>query len=205
MRLPVAAVCLLICFAAPTLSAQGASPPDGFRELTFDQFTRHHFLHDLPVRFRVPSDYVPVAFPHQVDHTLWMSPADSTAQAANPDAQVRDGWYSVKLSMSIGYDQERGMFMGSDGDESTLAAGYAQAGFTDVSVERYEVNGYPVLFVEGSRGERRGYVVYVAALVDTNTIVTTYSPAAPMREADRARWAALKAGILASGPSRRIR
>ena len=204
MRLPLAVASVLICLA-PNLSAQRTPPPVGFRELTFDQFTRHHFLHDLPVRFRIPSSYVPVAFPYQVDHTIWMSPHDSVAQAGNPDVPLNDGSYSVKLSMSMGYDQQRRLFVASDADETTLRADYTKAGYTDVSVERYDVNGYPVLFVEAQKGARRGYLVYVAALVDTNTIVTMYLSTDASPQVDRTRWATLKQGILASGPSRRIR
>jgi hypothetical protein len=208
MRRTLSILPVLLCVTAACAQAQAPARdtvPPGFRELTFDEFTRHHFAHDLPVRFRVPVGYVPVHSPVHVDQTYWMSPADSTAQAAAADTTLKDGFYSVRLSLSIGYDQDRRMFMGEDGDETTLADAYTKGGFSDVTVERYDVNGYPVLFVEASRDGRRGTLVYVGALVETNAVVAFYSAPSPARDVDRARWAAFKQGILGSGPSQRIR
>ncbi|MDB4949358.1 MAG: hypothetical protein JWM27_2007 [Gemmatimonadetes bacterium] len=199
---------VLLCVTAACVQAQSAaqdSLPAGFRELSFDEFTRHHFAADLPVRFRMPAEYVPVAQTTHRDQTYWMSTADSTAQAADPEVRMKDGFYSVRLSLSLGYDQDRRMFMGADGDETMLADAYTKGGFTDVTVERYDVNGYPVLFVEAGKDGRRATIVYVAALVETNSIVAFYSAPSPAREVDRVRWATLKRGILGSGPSRRIR
>src|SRR5206468_7809341 len=108
------------------------------------------------------------------------------------------------LSMGVGYDQDRHMFGGSDMDETNMKAEYEKGGFSNVTTERYDVNGYPVLFVEADKDGRHAMLVYVAALVETNTIVAFYSQAHVPGDADRQRREALKQGILASGQVRRV-
>jgi hypothetical protein len=176
----------------------------GFREMSFNDFTRHRFLHDLPVRFRIPADFVALSTPEQVDRTVWTSRADSAGQAANPEYALKDGFYTVRLSMSVGYDQDRHVFASSDMDETTMKAEYEKNGFSNVGLERYEVNGYPVLFVEADKDGRHAMLVYVAALVETNTIMAFYSQTHVGSDVDVQRRAALKQGILASGQVRRI-
>jgi hypothetical protein len=211
MRLPTplgTALAALVLSAACS-AAQSATPArtaqTGFREMTFDDFTRHHFLRDLPVHFVIPADYVALSNPQQVDRTYWTSRTDSAEQAKNPEWSLKDGFYSVQLSMSVGYDQGRQMFASSDMDETGMKAEYEKGGFTNVTTERYEVNGYPVLFLEADKDGRHAMLVYVAALVETNTIVAFYSQAHVGSDVDRQRRDALKQGILGSGPLHRIR
>jgi hypothetical protein len=200
----LAALAISATAACAHPGARADTVPAGFRELTFNQFTNEHFLHDLPVHFVIPAEYVSVSNPVQKDRTYWASKADSAGQAANEEYGMKDGFYSVQLSMSIGYDQDRRMFMGSGMDETSMKAEYTGNGFTNVSLERYDVNGYPVLFVEADKDGRHAMLVYVGALVETNTIVAFYSEAHVPSETDRVRRAALKQGILASGTVHRV-
>jgi hypothetical protein len=197
-----------LALSAAGSSAQSASAADsvpaGFREMTFDDFTRHHFLHDLPVHFRVPDGYVAVSNPEQADRTYWTSRADSAGQAADPEYSLKDGFYSVRLSLSVGYDQDRRMFVGGDMDETNMKAEYEKNGFVDVTTERYDVNGYPVLIVEADKDGRHAMLVYVGALVETNTIAAFYSQAHVASDVDRQRREALRQGILASGHVHRV-
>ncbi|HEX6911778.1 MAG TPA: hypothetical protein VF142_15350 [Longimicrobium sp.] len=191
--------------AAALLSAAipGAAPaqePDSLRDVGFGEFTTGRFARDLPVGFRIPVGYVSISPPERATRTYWTSPADSIAQAADPQHDMRDGFYSVSLSMNVGYDADADRFFGDGSDETTLSGDFEQQGFTRVSLERHRINGYPVLFVEAEKDDRRVMIVYVAALVDTNVVFAFYSHPSPIRDVDLARWAAFKAAILASPP-----
>ena len=180
--------------------AARAQEPEEMRDLSFGEFTRDAFIRELPVRFRIPAGYVAVSHEDQATRTYWASPADSAAQAADPEHSMRDGFYSVTLSMNVGYDADTDRFFGGDSDETTMKADFEAQGFTGVSLERHRINGYPVLFVEAEKEGRRGMLLYVAALIDTNVVFAFYSAPTPVRELDLARWAAFKAAIFASPP-----
>lgn len=188
----------LLLSAVP--GAARAQQPDTLRDIGFGEFTRSAFIRDLPVGFRIPAGYVPVRPEGQATRTYWMSRADSAAQAADPEHAMRDGFYSVSLSLNVGYDADTDRFFGEGSDETTMKAGFEEMGFTGVSLERHLVNGYPVLFVEAEKDGRRGMLVYIAALVDTNAVYAFYTHPDPFRELDRERWAAFKAAIIASPP-----
>ncbi len=190
----LAAILLLTAFPA----AARAQPAETLRDVSFGEFTRNGFISNLPVRFRIPDGYVAVRPPGQATRTYWMSPADSAAQAANPEHTMRDGFYSVSLSMNVGYDVGTDRFAGGGRDETTMKADFEAQGFSGVSLERHRINGYPVLFVEAEKDGRRGMLVYIASLVDTNVVYAFYTHPESMRELDRERWAAFKAAILAS-------
>lgn len=179
----------------------GAQEPEAMRDLTFGEYTRDAYIRELPVHFRIPDGYVPVSPDGRATRTYWTSRADSAAQAADPEHAMRDGFYLVTISMNVGYDAENDRFFSSDeSDETTMKTEFEAQGFTGVSVERHRVNGYPVLFVEAEQGGRRAMLVYVASLVDTNTIMSFYTHPEPFRELDGTRWAAFKAAMLASPP-----
>lgn len=180
--------------------AAPAQPSESMRDMDFGEFTRNGFLHNLPVSFRIPEGYVAVRPEGQATRTYWTSPDDSVIQAAGPEQELRDGFYSVTLSLNVGYDADTDRFIGADSDETMMRAQFERQGFTGVSLERHRINGHPVLIVEAQKEDRRVMVVYIAALVDTNVVFAFYSHPDPFREVDRARWAAFKAAILASPP-----
>lgn len=198
MMRPVLLLAVLLATALPR--AAHGQEPEPMRDVGFGEFTRGAFIRDLPVRFRIPAGYVPVRHEGQATRTYWTSPADSTAQAADPEHAMADGFYSVTLSMNVGYDAQRDLFFGEGSDETTMRAEFEQAGFGGVSLERHRINGYPVLFVEGEKDGRHAMIVYLASLVDTNVVFAFYTHPDRYRELDRARWDAFKAALLASPP-----
>ena len=154
---------------------------------------------DLPLRFRVPAGFVAVRDGFQ---SWWMSGEDRAEHERVPDFTPRDGFFSVALTLNVGYDRARDLFFGGgpgEGDETTMAAGFREAGVEDVRVERYDVDGVPVLFVEGWQGERRIGMCYVATLIDTNVVFFYYSHPTPYREVDGERWREMKRSVLSSG------
>ncbi|HSU12801.1 hypothetical protein [Longimicrobium sp.] len=160
---------------------------------------------DLPLRFRVPAGFVAVE--SGAARTWWMSDEDRVAVEADDSLAPRDGFFSVTLSMNVGYDRARDLFFGGgagDGDETTMAADFARAGAEDVSVERYDVSGIPTLFVEGRQGERRIAMCYLATLIDTNVVFIFYSHPTPFRDIDGRRWMEMKQRILSSGQVVRV-
>ena len=197
MRFLLLAAALL---AAAVPCAASAQEADSLRDVSFGEFTTGRFARDLPVSFRIPVGYVSISPPERATRTYWTSPADSIAQAADPQHDMRDGFYSVSLSMNVGYDADADRFFGEGSDETTMRRDFEQQGFTGVSLERHRINGYPVLFVEAEKDGRRVMIVYIAALVDTNVVFAFYTHPDTVREVDLARWAAFKAAILASPP-----
>jgi hypothetical protein len=173
-----------------------------FRDLTFGELTRGAIAVELPLRFRLPADFGAVSDNSGLQ-TWWMSEVDRAAYELDPDVTIRDGFFSVTISMNVGYDRGRDVFFGGgagDGDETTMATEFARAGVRDVAGERFDVNGIPVLFVEGRQGDRRIAMCYLATLIDTNVVYLFYAHPTPFRELDGERWEEMKRGILASGP-----
>jgi len=174
---------------------------EDFRDLSFGELTDGAFIVHLPLRFRVPMGWVAVPGSYPA-HTWWMSELDCVRHARDESRTPRDGFFSVTFSMNVGYDHARGIFFGGgegDGDETTMAAGYARAGVEDLAVERHDVRGIPVLFVEGRQDERRIALCYIATGIDTNAVFLFYSHPTPFRETDGQRWAAMRDAILSSG------
>jgi hypothetical protein len=168
------------------------------REMSFGEFTRGALVRDLPLRVRIPADYVARDDPPA--QTYWTSPADAAALDADPDHTLRDGFYSVTVSLNVGYDAAGDRFFGVDGDDTTMKAAFEAQGYAGVSLERHRVNGVPALFLEAEKDGRRSMIVYLALLVDTNAVFAYYSHPVPLRQVDRDRWHELKAAILASPP-----
>jgi hypothetical protein len=189
---------VLLLAAVP--GAAFAQPAEPMRDLDFNEFTREAFIRNLPVHFSIPAGYVPLSPDGRATRTYWMSPADSAAQAADPEHTMRDGFYSVTLSLNVGYDADNDLFIGGETNETTMKAAFEGQGFTGVALDRHLVNGHPVLFVEAEKDGRHVMIVYVASLVDSNVVFAFYSHPTPIRELDGARWAAFKAAILASPP-----
>ena len=94
------ALSLLLAVPGATHAQHG----EPMRDRSFGEFTRDGFHRDLPVGFRIPAGYVAVRPEGQATRTYWMSRADSIAQAADPEHSLRDGFYSVALSLNVGYD-----------------------------------------------------------------------------------------------------
>ena len=174
------------------------SPTPEYHELSFREFTGGSVVVDLPLRLRVPAGFVAVRDGFQ---TWWMSEEDRAEHERDASSTPRDGFFSVALTLNVGYDRARDVFFGGgpgEGDETTMAAGFRQAGVEDVAVERYDVNGVPVLFVEGRQEERRIGMCYLATLIDTNAVFLFYSHPTPFREIDSLRWEEMKRAILSS-------
>jgi hypothetical protein len=175
----------------------------GYRDVVFGELTRCAIAVELPLRFRLPGNFVAVSDESRLQ-TWWMSEEDRAEYERDPDVTIRDGFFSVTISMNVGYDRGRDVFFGGgaeDGDETTMAAEFARAGVRDVAVERYAVSGIPVLFVDGWQGQRRVAMCYLATLIDTNVVHLFYSHPTPFREVDGQRWAEMKGALLSSGPA----
>lgn len=167
-----------------------------YRDLTFRELTGGSVAVDLPLRFGLPAGFVPVRDGFQ---TWWMSEADRAAHERDDSPTPRDGFFSVALTLNVGYDAARGVFFGGgqgDGDEAAMAKQFTDAGVQDVRVERSDVNGVPVLFVEGRQGERRVALCYLATLIETNVVFLFYSHPTPFREIDGRRWEEMRRGLL---------
>ncbi|HEU4559536.1 MAG TPA: hypothetical protein VFS20_16920, partial [Longimicrobium sp.] len=107
-----------------------------FRDVDFTEFTGGSVVVDLPLRFRVPAGFVPVRDGFQ---GWWMSEQDRAANERDDSSTPADGFFSVTLTLNVGYDRARDVFFGGgpgEGDETTMAAGFRRAGVEDVAVER---------------------------------------------------------------------
>jgi hypothetical protein len=178
----------------------------GFRDVAFGELTRGGVAVELPLRFRLPDGFV--AAPADGVQTWWMSEEDRADVRRDDSVTPRDGFFSVTISMNVGYDRGRDLFFGGgpgDGDETSMVAEYVRAGVEDVMVERFDVNGIPVLFVKGRQGDRRIAMCYLATLIDTNVVYLFYSHPTPFREVDGTRWMEMKRAILSSGTATRRR
>ncbi|HEX7242290.1 MAG TPA: hypothetical protein VF263_18530 [Longimicrobiaceae bacterium] len=204
----VAAGLLLSLSAVPACARVPATPaatpsvtvPAGFREMSLADFTRLPSARDVPIRFRLPEGLVPWKRKDS-DVLYWMTPADTAVVSDPLSLQAPDGeFYFVHLSRNVGYDQARRMFTGED----EMAATFGRMNFDELNLERWNVGGYPVLFVEYRRDTSLSAMVYVGTLVGDNAVLANYAYTDPPGEADHVRWKTLKEGILASGPAERV-
>ena len=73
--------------------------PEPMREMSFGEFTRNAVVRDLPLRVRVPADYVPRG--DSPINLYWTSPADAAALDADPDHALRDGYHSLRSEAQL--------------------------------------------------------------------------------------------------------
>lgn len=157
------------------------------------------------MRFRGPAGFVPVRFGVQA---WWMSEQDRIAHDRDDSSTPLGGFFSVTLSMNVGYDRVRGVFFGGGegaGEGMETRRGWRR-GTRRRAWRTWRSTGmtwpaFPMLFVEGRQGDRRITMCYIATGIDTNVVFLLYVHPTPYREVDGQRWGEMRRAIVSLGGS----
>src|SRR5262249_21456294 len=128
-------------------------------------------------------------------------------QVARPgEVPSPGGLFHGRLTTRVGYDRARQQFIcGPDCGEKEFKASILAAGAADVEMQKYVVNGIPVLLLDISTGTMQGarkkkvYMAYVAVLIDTNVMLISYSPPADSKDIGREAWQAFTSALTNGG------
>ncbi len=174
-----------------------------FQTLPFNEFCGNNFNFGeeyedapLPIRVDIPAIYVMTQVPQDIA-VNWSTPSD-VDRILKPDTPKQEnGYFSVKISMSLGYDQKRDVFADLEHDGHDLAKLYRDQGLRDVSVTRYTAKGFPVLIVEATLDNgRKARMAYFATKIATNTILITYVHRHKWSDWDPVVWERFKQTLL---------
>jgi hypothetical protein len=153
------------------LTATPLAPIPGisFRPITLSQF-HGSLLFDFPIQFEIPTNFVFVP-----DTTVWM-PEEHLERFVD-SVPVDVEFLRIVTSTSVGYDALTDTFIGVPYTEQEKAEFEAAAGGKITKLEQQKIGDYPVMIFEVSEIENpelAGYVkynaVYIATLVETNTV-----------------------------------
>lgn len=184
-----------------------------FKTVSLDEFLgRGQFIlsniggTSCPVHLDIPAVYVRTPAAEDSLESIWCAPEDvqNVLDANTPSPQ--GGFFVARLSMNVGYDAERDTFVSGAGGkaEESFAEEAKGAGFQNMSVARYDVQGVPVLILESeSPNGRRSLLAYVALRIATNSIRIHYAHGRRWSESDAQIWTRFKESLVRGGTKRR--
>jgi hypothetical protein len=103
-----------------------------------------------------------------------------------------------KISLDVGYDKARDIFIGVEEPETLKAA---KAAFADVKIERLKAGGHPALLIQMRQRQtnKTMYALYIALGIETNTVYIALRPPNNSSEVGQFIWETLKKNLVA-GP-----
>ena len=177
MSLSIIALCVLGC------ATQKVPPPElsggqGFKVLTFAEFAGDlDEILRLPFGFVIPAQYERAHFPNvPEDYSYWMPTGKVKAALESGDLPVDTGYLYSKISLDVGYDKEKNLFVGFE--DQDVAAKMKEAGVKDFTWERADLQGYPAIFCRfKTPGTKQVlYSAYIAALSESLVFFVSYTP-----------------------------
>jgi hypothetical protein len=176
--LSIMTVCVLGC------ATQKVAPPElphdqGFKALTFAAFAGDFDKSlQLPLEIVIPTIYERAQLPPTVpdDYSYWMPHEKMKAALESGDLPADTGYFYSKISLNVGYDAEKKLFVGIEDRDS--AAEMKAAGIENFTWERADLHGYPAIFCRfKSAGTKQVlYSVYIAALSESLVFYVSYTP-----------------------------
>lgn len=179
--IPILLLLALACSARQTTIVQ---VPDNQRSkvLKFGEFVGdvNSDLH-LPLDVVIPANYELAHLPAAPDdYSYWMPPERVEAVNKSGDLPADTGFFYSKISLGVGYDASRGIFVGlEDRDAASQAAEMKQLGMEDFQTERALLQGrYPAMFTSfrNVAANRIHYSVYIATLYEGIVFYVAYTP-----------------------------
>jgi hypothetical protein len=165
--------------------------------LTLDEFTRGKLSVSIPLSVTVPSNLIPFD-PGMAAETWWLDPKEVEHVRNGDPTSGETAHFTAKVTRNMGYDSKRSLFRVGASTESSMAAELSAAEMRDVSVERRDTGGYPILIVEAtSPSGQRTRLAYVALKVG-NDVLLLYMTASNSNVAEDARaWDEFKKTLTA--------
>ena len=185
---------LLGCKAAPVppvALTPGTEP--ALKSISMDEFMNNGLSKSIPLQFDIPASYSHADMRAPITYSYWM-PSHKVEQVKTTKNMPTDtGWMYGKITLSVGYDEKAGKFIGVDNLEQQAKMG----GFSSVKSEQRDVNGYPVLFLELTSKEEGKTVrsMYVGMKLETNTIYIAYRAPKDSPEEGEYVWSRVKSSL----------
>jgi len=138
------------------------------------------FLDDLegyyPFSIPVPKDYEPADPQYEyLDYAYWMEATYAEEYLQTEDGSKVNGYMYGKVSMSVGYDNVRDVFVGVEDPESV--AEFKRL-FSEVTFKRAKVGSHAILLTTAYSEEDdvRVYAMYIATNIATNALYIAFLP-----------------------------
>lgn len=138
-----------------------------------------------------------------VVNNFWMHPEDFKALLNKGEqgetVPLEHGFFTAKVTPSITYDRNVDLFEDEFGlTDLTMSNAMESQGFEKVAIERYNIRGYPVLFVQADYRNKKPRVMYLATKDEGNVLVITYTQPQFWTGRDTKNWQAFRKGVLDS-------
>jgi len=129
------------------------------KNVPFDTFMQHAISESISIPLSIPvpksyEDVSPKGAP--VGYFYWMRPEDVEEVERTSDLPSKNGYMSGRISLDVGYDKSKDVFMGAEDRE--IVRQMKQA-FGDFKMSRFRAGGHPVLIVS-CRAKQSGKLVY---------------------------------------------
>lgn len=181
--------------------AAGAEPAP-LKTVPLGDFMQNQLRVPIGLPLPVPAEYEPAKLAAaRVSYSYWMRPEDAEKANASGSLPADNGFMYGKISLDVGYDRAKDLFIGAEEPESIAKA---RKVFSAIELERYRFGEHAVLLMTLAAPESNKlvYAMYVATNIETNVVYVALRPANDSREVGDQVWASLKASLVKSAPSR---
>lgn len=180
-RFAVLGALLLCVLACATQKVSPAKLPDdqGFKTLRFADFVgkANESVRQLPLEVAIPAHYERAKLPDAPeDYSYWMPRDRVKAVAESGDLPADTGYFYSKISLDVGYDADKKLFVGFEDQDP--AAKMKAAGIQDFTWKRTDVHGYPAIFCQFRNPSTKQiqYSSYIAPLYEGMVFFVSYAP-----------------------------
>jgi len=190
-------LCSLLLCGAFAQAADKSSPCAPTKTVPFDKFMKGLLIGSVPLGVPVPKGYEPTRFGSEsLGYSYWMLPKEASKAERSHKLPVQTGYMYGKLSLDVGYDAQRDLFLNvEDAGEALLSSG-----IRDVHLERARIGNHALLFMDAvlADGKRKVSSVYVALNVATHVAYLTYVPPKWDRASGDCYWEKFKTAVKAA-------
>jgi hypothetical protein len=180
------------CAGLIASSLSQARDPVELKSIPLDSFMQNSLAVSIPLSIPVPVAYEAATLRGSpVGYSYWMNPQDAKSVEKTGDLPAKNGYMYGKVSLDVGYDKSKDIFIGAEDPQSIEKA---KTVFSDVKIERLKVADHAVLLVTMSQKQtgKFAYAMYVATGIDTNTVYVAFRPAGNSGEIGEFVWSALR-------------
>ena len=191
--------------APPSPPLQAVEEPIQFKTVSLDDLfggppAGMDIQEYFPITIDIPAIYTRHQNPSRVVQMIWSTESDFERVTQEGKPRQEHGYFSVQVSMNLGYDTQKDTFTDFQGmHEKNIRAKFSEGGLEVTEVKRDNAKGFPVLIIEGQSSEgRKARIAYVATKVDTNVLFIHYIHRNPWSNWDEEVWGRFKSTLLAA-------
>ena len=195
----------LVVIPASLLLVQGCAAPQGppvqlandpdFKVMSFGDFVGESVSEEyrlLALEVAIPAKYEMTTLD---DYAYWFPPERAAAVVESGDLPTDTGYFYSKVSLNVGYDAERKIFVGVE--DRDPAAEMRQQGIEDFEWERTAVRGYPAIFTRfrDPSTKRTVHAAYIVSQEGSGVFYIAYVPPDGDPSAGAETWKAFRSAL----------